>query len=331
MKRPSDPGGPFCLCGSTKSYATTSRTLGIESMAAETPKFTASLLLVHGLWCTAAVWRRFMGYLAHRGWVCHAMNLRGHGASMGAGTVAQAGIADYFEDVRQVIAACETPPIVIGHDLGGLLALCCSDADVLAGVALAPLVPRALSGTRNRALRTFDARLSMRRMRPLAPPRGRMVGAYFGDHPPSVLVPDSAQVARELLVRDLSICGVRTHPALVLVGDRDRISPPQDAQQLATGSGANCRVVPGVGHAMPWERGWEQRVAEIHRWLFHVIGEPLLLPPSRTTPEGNVAGADRRLVDQLANTIGDRILSSNHAERSARLSAVISCPMSNSR
>ncbi len=79
----------------------------IESIAAEIPKFTAPMLLVHGLWCTAAVWHTFMGYFAHRGWTCHALNLRGRAAPDSAISIGRVRFADYLEDVRGMIAACD--------------------------------------------------------------------------------------------------------------------------------------------------------------------------------------------------------------------------------
>src|SRR5262249_33555900 len=89
----------------------------IESIAAESEKFAAPLIFIHGLWCTCAVWRRCMGFFAHRGWTSYALNLRGRDPA--ASDVALGGIrfADHLGDLTEVLAACSAPAILVGHDL----------------------------------------------------------------------------------------------------------------------------------------------------------------------------------------------------------------------
>src|SRR4029453_18774510 len=102
--------------------------LDAEVTRPETDKFTAPLVLVHGLWDRAAVWRRFAGYLAHRGWQCIALVRRGEVSD----------VATHVSDLRTAIAAVDAPPVIVGHDFGALLALHCGDV-ARAVVALAPL------------------------------------------------------------------------------------------------------------------------------------------------------------------------------------------------
>ncbi len=248
----------------------------IESIAAESPKFTAPIVLIHGLWCTAAVWRKFMGYLAHRGWICHALNLRGHGDAGAVDALSTACFADYVSDVEQVIAACEAVPVVVGHDLGGLLALGCVAPAARAVVALAPLVPRALGGTPNPTLTRWATRLAMLRSRPVPPPRGRLGAAYFADGAPGEATHDSARIARELCGGAFSLAPCGDRPTLVVAGRRDRFSPLAEIERLARHVGATLHTAEDAGHAMPWEAGWEKRVAETHRWLIQTLGEPVL-------------------------------------------------------
>ena len=249
----------------------------VETVAAESPKFTAPMLLIHGLWCAAPVWRRFMGYFAHRGWTCHALNLRGHGASPPV-AIGSVRLADYQQDVRQAVEACESPPVLVGHDLGALLALWCGQSTARAIVALAPLVPRAVAGTKlslASGLRTLHA---MRRSQPVSPPRGKRATACFASGPPGGAAPDSGYALRELAGDTLHLDGWNGPPTLTIAGERDSVCPPALVEKLARRLGATWRTVPEAGHALPWEPGWERRVAEIHRWLIQTLGEPLLLP-----------------------------------------------------
>jgi|SRR5579862_5578252 len=248
----------------------------IETIAAESPKFSAELLCVHGLWCTAAVWRRFMGFFAHRGWASHALTLRGHGASAGAGSIAGIRYADYCRDVDDVIAACAAPPVLIGHDLGGLLALA-SASRARAVVALAPLVPGPRSAATRALWSPWRVRLAIRRVRPLPPPRGRLGAAYFGAAPPGGTTLESSTVVRELGRDEIALPAPGGVPTLIVVGTADAFAPVSDVERLATTIGADVRRAEGAPHAMPWGPGWEQRVGEIHRWLIQTLGDDLLL------------------------------------------------------
>ncbi len=251
----------------------------IESMVAETPKFTAPMLLVHGLWCAAPVWHKFMGYLAHRGWSCHALNLRGRRGEKAELALAQIRFTDYRDDVRRVIDACEAPPVLVGHDLGGLLALTCATSAVRAIVAVAPLMPRSIAAvpaTPPYALRSY---LAVLRARPLRAPRGKLAAAYFGGGPPGGTFADSGCVVRELASRGFPLPQRCAAPALVLAGESDPFCPPTAAATLARHCQATVLIVRDAGHAMPWERGWEQRVSDVHRWLVRTLGEALLALP----------------------------------------------------
>ena len=249
--------------------------VAIESIAAESPKFSAALLFVHGLWCTPGVWRRFMGFFAHRGWTSYALHLRGHAGTASAPGVA-AGYADCVRDVGDVIAACDAPPVLVGHDLGGLLALA-SAPRARAVVALAPVVPRQLSAAAHPLLSSWRMRLAMRRARPLPAPRGGMGAAYFGADPPGGTTPESSAVARELARGEIALPPRTAVPTLIVAGTADPFAPARDVERLAAHVGAEVRRIEGGPHAMPWAPGWEQRVGEIHRWLIQTLGDDLLL------------------------------------------------------
>jgi pimeloyl-ACP methyl ester carboxylesterase len=251
--------------------------VSIEAIAAESPKFTAPMVLVHGLWCTPAAWRRFMGYLAHRGWSCMALDLHSDAVAGSERALSQTSLSDYATHVRQVIAACDAPPVLLGHDLGGLLVLRRDLPAIRAVVALAPLIPRPISVSGKPALTGLISRLALWRGRPLPPPRGKLAAAYFATAPPGGTTSEPAALARELR-RDnfpLATIGVNV-PALVLAAERDVFSMPSDVRRLAEHAGATFRLAERAGHAMPWEPGWERRVSEIHRWLIQTLGDPLL-------------------------------------------------------
>jgi pimeloyl-ACP methyl ester carboxylesterase len=245
--------------------------LGVETIAAESQKFTAPMLCVHGLWCTAAVWRRFMGFSAHRGWTCIAVNLRGRG-SAAAPRIGRVRFTDFLDDLWAALAACTAPPVVVGHDLGALLALQCDAPAARAVVGVAPLLP----GAPNRALTAWRARLAMWRRAPLPPPRRAIAAAYLGGARMTP-VPDSSTAARDACAGRVVLPPAARLPTLMIAGGGDPFSPPAAVEQLAQRMGADFRIVQAAGHAMPWDTGWERCVAEVHRWLVRTLGQPLLL------------------------------------------------------
>jgi pimeloyl-ACP methyl ester carboxylesterase len=73
---------------------------------------------LHGAWCWDV---HFLDYFAQHGFVAHAVNLRGHGNSEWRGKLRWTRIADYVEDVANTIRQLPSPPILIGHSMGGFI------------------------------------------------------------------------------------------------------------------------------------------------------------------------------------------------------------------
>ena len=61
-------------------------------------------------------------------------------------------------------------------------------------------------------------------------------------------------------------------------------SPLYEVASFAQSLGAELRVAPGAGHALPWEPGWEGRAHTVHRWLMQTLGEPLLATVDEEDP-----------------------------------------------
>lgn len=244
--------------------------LVMEVTGTPSPKFAAPLLLVHGLWCTADVWRRWVGFLAHRGWSCHALNLRGR---LGAPRAEK--LADYEEDICGAVAGMEAPPVIIGHDLGGLLALRVA-ARACAVVALAPWIPPGSGATSTRELLGAWGTLKLSLQRVLSAPRGSRGRAYWGD-PKLSLVAEPTAVVRTLFSERISLPPSTSTPTLVVAGGRDPFVPRISVERLSQAIGAALLVDEEAGHPLPVEAGWEHRVGRVHRWIVQELGDPLLL------------------------------------------------------
>jgi pimeloyl-ACP methyl ester carboxylesterase len=101
--------------------------------------------------------------------------------------------------------------------------------------------------------------------------------AYFAHTAPGGTTNDSARAARELRGDAFSLLAPGGPPRLLVAGERDPFCPPRAVERLAQYLGAQCQTAERAGHALPWDIGWEQRVAGMHRWLIQTLGQPLLL------------------------------------------------------
>ena len=80
------------------------------------------LLFIHGTLHRAWCWEvHFLDYFARHGFAAHAVNLRGHGNSEGRDKLRWTSIADYVDDVANAVQQLPSPPILIGHSMGGFI------------------------------------------------------------------------------------------------------------------------------------------------------------------------------------------------------------------
>jgi pimeloyl-ACP methyl ester carboxylesterase len=101
----------------------TRRNVGSTQICTSTPRhmlpWRSSVLMIHGayhdLWAFDP-WRRLF---ATAGWSVEALSLRGRQRDLGNAV----DLADFANAVVEVVAGYPSPPILIGHSMGGLLAL----------------------------------------------------------------------------------------------------------------------------------------------------------------------------------------------------------------
>jgi pimeloyl-ACP methyl ester carboxylesterase len=108
------------------------------------------VVLIHGMWCTGASWKRVVDILTPRGYVCHAPSLPAHDdATAQPLQVRRKSLRDYLQFLEQFIAEqqFDRPPILIGHSMGGLLAQqLATRVDALALALLTPAAPAGING-----------------------------------------------------------------------------------------------------------------------------------------------------------------------------------------
>ena len=117
------------------------RGLYIESWLPERRSRRRPLFYLHGELAGSWLWEHYLRYFAQRGWEGHALNLRGHYWSETA-ALEELDFGAYLEDVIAGYEALHRPAVVVGHGLGGLLAMKLAEArEVDALVLLSPAIP----------------------------------------------------------------------------------------------------------------------------------------------------------------------------------------------
>lgn len=245
------------------------------------------LLFVHGAFCGAWIWdATFLGWFADRGWNAHALSLRGHGRSEGHAGLRWHSIADYVDDVVRTIDGFDTPPVLIGHSMGGLVvqhALLRRTAP--AAVLMASTPPHGLlEASLGFFWREPYAALQMAVLLTCGASQVDPDGirrAMFSDRMPRdealryepFLQDESQRVLAETTVwnpypavHDPAI------PTLVLGAEKDALIPVDHVQSTARLLHTEAVILPGRGHALMLEPGWEEIAATLDGWLVRALG-----------------------------------------------------------
>lgn len=115
--------------------------VAVEPRAATRPP----ILFIHGLLGGAWYFDRYQQFFAERGHPSFAVNLRGHHGSRPVPDLGRVSLREYAADALEA-ARWVGRPLVVGHSMGGLLALTlAAENAVPAAVLLAPAPPRGIS------------------------------------------------------------------------------------------------------------------------------------------------------------------------------------------
>ena len=219
------------------------RGLYIESWLPERRSRRKPLLFLHGELTGSWVWERYLGYFAGRGWEGHALNLRNHYWSQTADP-ATLSFDTYTEDVVAAIERLGPSTVVVGHGMGGLLALKAAERMAISGVVLISAeLPRDLRpGGRSHELReipevygrsmigweTLPERL-LRDERDLTLADVLRIQHMLGQKP------HEAGAARRQMIAGVPVDrrGVEAMPRLVIGGGLDRTVSVDDSERLA--------------------------------------------------------------------------------------------------
>ena len=241
------------------------------------------LLICHGMGEHSGRYATVVDALVPDGWAVYGLDHRGHGRSGGV-RVHVSHYADFLADLdtfrRMVATRNETRPFLLGHSMGGQIALAYAldHQDKLAGLVLsapalqAPPVTRAV-----RAVATALARVTPRLRRAVVDLATisrdeAVVTDYRTDalvhqgHPTIAL---SLALAEQMTLLPARVRDLRL-PLLVQHGTDDRICPPDGSRALAESVGTDdltVRWYDGLWHEIYHEPERERPLADLREWL----------------------------------------------------------------
>ena len=239
------------------------------------------LLFVHGAWHAAWCWDvHFLDYFVQHGFNVHAVSLRGHGGSGGREKLRWARIGQYVEDVARAADQLPSPPIVIGHSMGGHIVQKYLERRVApAAVLLASLPPAGALQTTLRILRRhpwiflkMNLTLSLRHL--VATPE--LAREYFFSQGLSdgqlqayweQLQDESYMGFLDMLVLNLPKPQKVRTTMLVLGAEKDAVFGVDEVDATARAYNTKAEVFKGMGHDMMLEPGWQSVAERIVGWL----------------------------------------------------------------
>ncbi|MGD0142979.1 MAG: alpha/beta fold hydrolase [Rhizomicrobium sp.] len=239
------------------------------------------LLFVHGAWHGAWCWDvHFLEFFTRNGYDAHALSLRGHGESEGREKLRWTRIKDYVDDVASVAQRFRTPPVVIGHSMGGFVVQkYLEDHPAPAGVLLASVPAQGVLRTALRLgarhpLIFAKSNLTFS-LYPLVATPELAREAFFSPELDdaslrsywSKLQDESFRGFLDMLALDLPRpARVRT-PLLVLGGAKDSIFYPWQIDATARAYNTHAEHLPGLAHDMMLEPRWRDAADRILGWL----------------------------------------------------------------
>ncbi len=226
-----------------------------------------AVILVHGAGNDHTVWHGPARYFAYHGRSVLALDLPGHGRSGGAAVASIEGMARWLE--RAIDALGVERVAIAGHSMGGLIALAAAaalgprvTALAMLGVAASiPVHPELLAAARRNDPLAVDLITAWGFSRHSRIGGSRGPGLWMAGGGMRLLerIPDG------VLGNDLAACEAYAGaedcarrlacPALLILGQRDLMTPPGGGAELAAEMpDARCVVLPDCGHMMLVEK-----------------------------------------------------------------------------
>ncbi len=239
------------------------------------------LLFVHGAWHGAWCWgEHFLDHFAALGYPCVAPSLPGHAGSAAEKPLRWLRIDDYVDAVAQVAASLPSPPVLIGHSMGGFVVQhFLARHPARAGVLLASVPPGGVWRTALRMLcrhpwRFLRANLGLS-LYPLVSTPALVRELFYSEALPeadlrryaAAVGDESYRAFLDMLMLRLPRPAQVRVPVRVLGGALDAVFTPAEVMATARAYGTRARIFADCAHNLMLEPGWPEVADDIHAWI----------------------------------------------------------------
>jgi pimeloyl-ACP methyl ester carboxylesterase len=245
------------------------------------------LVFVHGAFCGGWAFDEFKKPFQAEGFEAYAPTLPEHEDGADMGRLARLGLRDYAHALVHQMRLLKTPPVLIGHSLGGLVCQIAASKTAVAGLVL--LAPSAPWGVMPTTLDEHGSSFGLSMLgdywrRPVAPDYGVARHATLDrmDHAAARklfarFVPESGRAMMEAVqwwfdpTMESSAPAHRIHaPVLGIAGGRDKVNPASTVkriiQRFPSGQ-ADFATFPDMSHWLIGEPEWRDVADHVLRWL----------------------------------------------------------------
>ena len=239
------------------------------------------LLFVHGMWHGAWCWsENFLPYFAQHGYKSHALSLRGHGVSEGRERLRWTSLNDFVSDLARVMDQLKSPPVLIGHSMGGMIVqkyLESHQAPAAVLLASAPpkgLIPATLRIARRHPLIFLKVNLTFSLIHNIRTPELYKEAFFYADIKEKELIryhnqlqDESMRAYIDMLALNLPHPKKVDTPLLVLGATNDNLISVNEVEATAKSYNTQAKFFPDMGHAMMFDTGWQDVADSILGWL----------------------------------------------------------------
>lgn len=254
--------------------------LEIISRLPATPSKSTPILFVHGAYMAAWCWDIFfLPHFAAAGYACYALSFSGHGASRGRAYLDSLSLDDYVRDLSRAVAKLPSPPILIGHSMGGMVIQKYLElAPAPATVLMASVPPQGLGASAlGLALRKPNLMTDLNRMLGggllamdnlqealfAQPIEQEELARYY-----KKMQPESFRAIWDMTLFNLpKPLHMHRPPMLILGAEQDQLIPKTLVDMTAYTYGLKAEFFPAMGHGMMLEQNWQQVADSIVQWL----------------------------------------------------------------
>lgn len=254
-----------------------------------------TVMMIHGMWCGPWYWEKFKNHFTAKGYRCLTPTLRYHDIDPAETPDPELGttsLLDYAADLEDDIKNLDEKPILIGHSMGGLLAMILATRNLArATVALTPAAPAGINAITPSVIKSFFSIQSKWAFwkKPMRQTYNEAVYSILNLFPPAEqkeaynnFVYDSGLAAFQIgypyldsqkasrVEETLVSC-----PLLIIGGKEDRITPASVIRKVAKkfDKRADYKEFADHAHWIIAEPGWEEVAGYVSTWLEQKISD----------------------------------------------------------